>query len=116
MAFLGSETHTVTRFLQTTYPAGDPINTIDSTFPVIGTIHPATGKILDLLPEGFRAGGSQHLYTSTELNTVTSGKIPDTVLHRGLQLQVTSKKDWISHLNGVPHFEYLLAQPGEDEP
>lgn len=69
--------------------------------PLTGTITPASGSVLDLLPDGARASGAILLHTKTPLHVVTDGQEADGILYRGKAYTVSALADYSAF--GVGH-------------
>src|SRR5262245_39232790 len=109
---LSTGTYTVTRTLAGTfdergrYTAGGT-----STFAIVASIQPATGRQLRDLPEGQRGDEVIAIYTITELRgrmPGAPGNEPDLVAYRGEPWTVTQVKRWESF--GEVHFECLAVR------
>jgi hypothetical protein len=110
---LASGTYTVTRTDTGTrvgnfgrYTAGDA-----STFEIVASIQPATGRQLRDLPEGQRGDETIAIYTKTEIRTRSPGEPgnePDVIAYRDEPWTVTQVKRWESF--GAVHFEALAVR------
>jgi hypothetical protein len=111
IASLASGTYTVTRTeagarVQGRYTPGP-----STTFEIVASIQPATGRQLRDLPEGQRGDETVAIYTVTELRTRhpgSPGNEPDLVTYRGEPWTVTQVKRWESF--GEVHFECLAVR------
>ena len=86
-----------------------------STFSIIASVQPLTGRELQQLPELQRTSARMKLYTTTQLETAREGSRADRVAYRGRELEVQVFEDWQGHQSGLPHYKYILAEPGEDQ-
>lgn len=113
---LGSQTLTVTRygtaggFVRGVFQPEEP----PSTFDIIASVQPLNGRELQQLSELQRTTARMKMYTTTQLETARGGAVADRVEYRGRQLEVQVIEDWRPHVTGLPHWKYLLAEPGED--
>lgn len=68
-------------------------STTDTT-ALTGTVTPASGTMLELLPEGARASGAILLHTKTPLHVVTDTQAADRILLRGKTYTVSALADY----------------------
>ena len=110
---LASGTYTVTRTEAGTrvgnfgrYTAG-----ATSTFEMVASIQPATGRQLRDLPEGQRGDETIAIYTTADLRgrmPGSPGNEPDVITYRGELWTVTQVKVWESF--GASHVEALAVR------
>ena len=95
------------KYVNGNYLPGDPVPTLLTIF---ASVQPATGKVLEALPEGRRNSESYVLYTDSELFTaeVSGSKNADLVLIFSREFEVIKVK---KYQNGViSHYEVLFAE------
>lgn len=80
-----------------------------SSFTIKASVHPASGKDLETLPEGKRQGGAYKIITDAVLVTIDEGsQNADQVEIGGQRYEVTQRADW---QNGVlPNNQYLATK------
>lgn len=112
---LGSATYTVTRYAQSSWSAGgEHQRGASSTFPIVASIQPITGRELQALPEGQRNVGNLKCYTETRLLTGEDQKVPDRLEYKGTQYEVQAVEDFKDHVTGLPHYYVRLVEVGRD--
>ena len=95
VALLASGTYTVTRPAASTITSGRKVAGTPTTFTITASVHPTPGRVLELLPEGFRGRGGVTLYTSTKLKGAAGvNQEPDVVTIDGEAHQVATVEDW----------------------
>lgn len=99
IASLASGTYTVTRPGTPTLLNGRKVAASSTTFSIVGSVSPAPGKTLELLPEGYRGRAGVVVFTATKLQTAEGGQDPDLVSIGGQSYQVAALEDW-SELGG----------------
>jgi hypothetical protein len=69
---------------------------VDSTFEIVASIQPLSGKDLQQLPEGMRTERTKKIYTQTELFTaeVSASTVPDRLSYDGVDYLVSRSFDW----------------------
>jgi hypothetical protein len=87
-------TYTVTRTAQGVYTNGRYTPGATTTFPIVASIQPVTGRDLQLLPEGQHASESRIVYTTTELRSRATANDPDTIAIDGEAWDVISFERW----------------------
>ncbi len=118
MALLGATSHTVTRSATGSFVDLEYARTT-TTLNIVASVQPLSGIDLRRLSEAERTAGRYKLYTETELFTSreSGGELlaADTVPFDGHDMRVIRQLDMTMHINGVPHYKYLLGVPdGED--
>jgi hypothetical protein len=85
----------------------------DITFE--GTWQPASGKTLELLPEGKRSGEVYKCFAPITLEFTAAdadrGVSGDKIIYRGKEYEVTVATKWDNGL--IPHFELLCTRQKE---
>ena len=89
-------TYTVTRTRRATLSRGRAQQGTQSSFLIIGSVHPAVGNDLKKLPEGRRVNETRVLYTTTELfiGGMGSNNEADSVSIDGQDWQVYHVETW----------------------
>lgn len=106
---LASGTYTITRTASGTYDAtGAYTQGGLSSFDIVASIQPATGRQLRDLPEGQRGDEVVAVFTITELRTRTPTTEPDTVAYRGEPWTLITVKRWDSF--GATHYECMACR------
>ena len=112
IAALASGTYTVTRALAGSRVGNFGRYTVgsSSTFEIVASIQPATGRQLRDLPQGQRGDETIAIYTVTELRTrhPDPANEPDVVTYRGEPWTITQVKTWESF--GETHYEALAVR------
>ena len=103
-------TYTVTRRGQGSYDnngiytaAGSP-----STFSIIASIQPVTGRALEQLPEAYHTDEVRQVFTSTELFAGTPTNAPDELSVDGVTWYVFQVAKWDAH--GELHYEAMISR------
>ncbi len=94
--------YTVTRYQEqgTTDGIADPV-VVDSTFPIVASIQPATGKDLQRLPEGLRTSEVLAVWTKTFLRVLGTVQVsgnrqpPDTLVYESETYQIETCDRWV---------------------
>ncbi len=87
--------YTVTRTVAGTYTKGRYNDTLDtSTFTIIASIQPVTGRDLSDLPEGSNGDEVRVVWTTTELITRMPGQEPDVITLDGEPYYAYKSKRW----------------------
>lgn len=91
-----------------------------ATFRVRGSIQPRPGRQTRPRPDGARAESEWVLLCDldqTELRTENAreGAEADRVYWRGRHYVVDEVQPFPDHATGLPHFEYVLLEEGDDE-
>jgi hypothetical protein len=102
-------TYAVTRAATGSYSGGRYSAGSTTTFNIDAVIQPATGRVLDSLPEAQRGGEVRSIWTLTELRTRTPSSAPDVVTIDGEAWVVTTVKRWESF---DPTYYFALALRG----
>jgi hypothetical protein len=95
---LGTDTYVVTR--STSAQGDDGHGRVAAgaitTLPIVASIQPASGRVLERLPEGERSGDFIRVWTATPLQTTdaTTGLAGDTLVYKGKSYQVEQVNDW----------------------
>jgi hypothetical protein len=115
---LGSETHIVFRYPETTFVNGVAQRGTPTRFDVQGSLQPISAKEMSLNPELVRTSARYYLFTTTRLITASeAGQRPaDRVCDPGGDTwEVTGVEDWSRHRTGLPHYRVTLSDVGLDE-
>lgn len=92
---LATGTYTVTRTPARNYTAGVlDAPTGQTTFSVIASAQPPTGRDLQQLPDGVRADEVRIVYAREELKTTEPGYEPDTISIDGNDYEVFRVETW----------------------
>lgn len=77
---------------------------------VTASVQPATGKVLESLPEGRRDSESYVLFTDTELKTVETSetKNPDIVVINNTDFEVVKVKPYQSKV--LSHYQVVISK------
>ena len=94
IALLSSGTYTVTRTPASVYTAGRLVPGVATTFTVLGSLQPLSGREVDRLPEGAREREGMALWTTTELRGKLQTSEPDTVTVDGEAYEVQNVQRW----------------------
>lgn len=78
-----SGTYTVNRTLPGDYPSGEYVPGTASTFTIVASVQPLTGRETVVLPEGVRTEDVRQLWTSTELRVHDDNADADVVVIPG---------------------------------
>jgi hypothetical protein len=90
-------TYQVTRGTSNGYDVhGRAIADTTSTFYIIASVQPLTGRDLLVLTEGQRGEETQWLYTSTEMRTRQTAQAPDVVTVNGKPWTLMSVETWVT--------------------
>jgi hypothetical protein len=114
ISMLGASTYTVTRFAQSSWTDGEHVRGAPSTFDIVASIQPLTGRELQDLPEGQRNVGNLNCYTETLLLTGEDQAAPDRLDYKGTDYEVQAVEDWTDHVTGLPHYKVRIAEVGAD--
>lgn len=101
-------TYTVTRTAAGTRTLGRYTPGAPSTFSIVASIQPVTGRDLQTLPEGQRAEETRVVYTTTELRTRTATVEPDTLSIDSETWAVTKVERWQAF--GGTHYRAMVAR------
>ena len=102
---------TVTRTAAGTLSGGFYTEGSTSSVPVAtASIQPASGKDMQLFPEGARAVETIRIYTTTRMLTAEApdGTYPDTFSWDGKSWEVKMEQPW--QLNNVGYFKFLAQR------
>lgn len=114
LAVLGTGTYTVTREAAGSYGAADGEwdPGASTSFTLVGSLQPASGRDRKNLPEGMATGDVRVLYSETEVRTASDRtKIPaDAVTVDGEVYEVVHVEPWGGTL--IPHYKALLVRRG----
>jgi hypothetical protein len=94
IAGFASGTYTVTRTAAGTLTTGRYTAGATSSFSIVATIQPMTGRNLKILPEGQHAEETMVVYTTTELRARTPASEPDVFTFDGEAWKVVNVKRW----------------------
>lgn len=109
IARFATGTYTVTRTAAGTLSAGHYTAGATSTFSIVASVQPASGRSLRVLAEGRRGDEVRELYTTTELRLGAAGSIdPDTVSIDGETWEVCNVKR--SQHFGETHYVVLISR------
>jgi hypothetical protein len=107
---LASGTYTVTRRSPPAFLAGRRQPPIEAVFTTIGSVQPASGQVVDRLPEGKRNHEAMTMWCQVQLKTAEAGQEPDVVAIDGASFEVESCKRWAALGN---YYEAVLTRrPG----
>lgn len=97
------DTFDVIRRKETVVPGGRP--TFDTTIfkDVVGSVQPASGRMLRQLPDAARVEGAIEVYTTFELAEQTKTTTADGLIWAGQQYIVTRLDPWQNFGNGYTH-------------
>lgn len=112
--FLGAGTYTVTRHAVSTWTDGEHVPGAETTFQIVASIQPITGRELEMLPEGDRNRGRLKCYTETLLQAGEGDAVPDRVEYKGTDYEVQEVRDFQDHGTGLPHYRVMLVEIGAD--
>jgi len=96
-SLLGEQEYTLRRYPKATRdPEGRPYKGIPEEIKIVASIQPATGRILELLPEGERANVTKVAYTTTPLIIADeyTGTQADEILYGDEVFQVVEVQKW----------------------
>ena len=98
IALLASGTYTVTRPGPTGLASGRRVAGVTTSFSIVASVQPASGRQMDRLPEGLREREGMTLWTTTDLRTaqVASGIEADLVSIDGSTFEVVAIDRWAS--------------------
>lgn len=91
---LATGSYTVTRHAAGTRVQGRSVPGAVSTFSIIASVQPVTGRQLQDLPEGQRGTETIAIYTRTELKTRSADSEPDLVDNEGVPFEVVRVERW----------------------
>jgi len=100
IALLGSGTYTVTRpSAATSLVDGRRVAPATTTFTVVASVQPSSGRSIDRLPEGLRARESMDVWTATKLQPASpeTGLEGDRIAIDGSVYEVQIVHDWQKH-------------------
>lgn len=100
IALLGSGTYTVARpTAATSLVEGRRVAPATTTFTVVASVQPASGRSIDRLPEGLRARESKDVWTATRLQPAIPdvGLEGDRITIDGAVYEVQIVHDWEKH-------------------
>lgn len=89
-------TFTIRRQAQGTFVKGR-YQTTTEDITVTGIVAPASGKDLELLPEGDRESGMKTFYTEVPMYVTGKGSVSDVCIFRGQTYKLTSVNDYSSN-------------------
>lgn len=101
-------TYTVTRTAAGGNTAGRYTAGATSTFSIVASVQPVTGRYLRVLAEGQRADEARLIFTSTELRTRTPTNEPDLLAVDGETWEVFRVNRW-QHL-GETHYVVMASR------
>jgi hypothetical protein len=97
------------------YVKGQWVPGLSADTPFLGTWQPASGKTLELLPEGKRSREAFKCFAPLALDFTSAdahGDMEaDLILWEGNEYEVTSAAKWNNGL--IPHWELLCTRPKE---
>jgi hypothetical protein len=105
---LSTGSHTVTRQSPGTYVQGRYTPGTESTFTVVASVQPVTGRDLQDLPEGQYANEVKKLYTAVELRTRHPDSEPDRINIYGETYTVIQVNRWDGF--GDKHYKVLVSR------
>lgn len=105
IASLSTGTYTVTRRAPDTRVQGRTVEGSESTFSIVASVQPVSGRELRDLPEGERGDETIVIYTVTE---VRSGANPDEIEVDGSRFVIVKCERWKSF--GAQHFRAYAAR------
>lgn len=95
VASLASGTYTVTRYSASAYGTDGRLDApTTSTFSILASVQPLTGRDLQRLPEGLRTAELLAVFTETELKTQGATQDPDSVSIDGFSYEVQTVDRW----------------------
>lgn len=119
---LGARSHTVSRVAAGTHSltTGAFTDGATSTFSVIGSWQPISGREQERLPEGYRTRQAAKLFCDAaqpELYPVRVGSAQraDIITRGTARYIVVGSEDWTDHAGSTAHRLYMLAELGADE-
>ncbi len=87
--------YTVTRYTGVgSYSDGVHVPPASSTLTVKAVVQPMSGRELERLPEGLRAGEVQVVYSLERLRAKAPNETPDQISIGGASWQVETSEDW----------------------
>lgn len=81
-----------------------------TTFDIVASIQPISGREKQQLPEGFHTKEIRVVYTTTALQTQNGDALPDTVSIDGESWSVIRFERWQA-FGGVHHVAYIAREP-----
>ncbi|MFX0205150.1 MAG: hypothetical protein ACFFDT_04130 [Candidatus Hodarchaeota archaeon] len=92
------------------YPVENPSPT---TFSIYTSVQPATGKDMEVLPEGLRQSDTLKIYPSTKLQTVNQhiNQAADVVIINDNDYKVIFVGEWQNSI--VPHYKTMIQRVKE---
>lgn len=108
IARFASGTYTVTRKAAGTVSVGDYTPGATTTFSIVASVQPISGRELSVLPQGQRGEEVRVVYTLTELKTRTPATEPDTISIGGETWEVFRTESWEAF--GATHYRAHVAR------
>lgn len=113
IAALATGTYTVTRRAAHSYDAdGLLVLGAASTFSIVASVQPVTGRNTVAVPEGYRGEEQRVIFTTTELRGLgdsTAAPAPDTIALGGETWTIVHTEAWYG-LSGAPHWRAYAAR------
>lgn len=111
VAELASGSYTVRRYTQAIV-GGRAQRTETGTLTIVGSVQPATGRDVALLPQGYEVSEALTLFSSTELRTADgAAQLPDVVEVDGRRFTVQRVERWDA-LGGFFRAVLLMERQG----
>lgn len=101
-------TYTVSRFGAGTWSAGVFTRATPTTFSIVASVQPVTGREIRALPEGRRGDEVRVVYTATALRTEGATGSADTVSIDGEAWEVFKVESWIAW--GETHYRAMVSR------
>lgn len=108
IASFSTGTYTVTRTAAGSSTLGRYTAGATSTFDIVASVQPVTGRDLLAMPEGLRADETRIVYTTTELRALTAASDADVVAIDGEVWGVVQVERWQAF--GGTHYRALAAR------
>jgi hypothetical protein len=108
IATFATGTYTVTRTGAGSYSGGILSAGSTSSFSIVASVQPLSGRDLQVLPEGQRTDETRVLYTTTQLLTRTATQAPDSISIDGSTYEVFKVEDWT--YIGVTHYRAYVSR------
>lgn len=80
-------------------------------FETIGSVQPASGKVINRLPEALRVADVKSFWIKGEITATEPGKYTDIIVCKGKRYQVQSVQDWSNFGEGYCEGTCVMEKP-----
>lgn len=120
MTILGAASFSVQRVAAGSFVDGRWVDGASSTFDIVGSWQPMTGRQREQLPELYRTRQTARLICDTAQPLLSPVDVAaktrqDVVTRSGRRYEIISVDDWSGHAAPTAHVTYTLAEIGADE-